>query len=202
MTRALLAALLATGCAGAAARPPKAVLTDVAASVPGVRLDIRYATAENFTKAAVYPAARCLLRPEAADALKSVQADLAARGLGLKVWDCYRPLSVQRRFWELVPDPRYVADPKKGSRHNRGAAVDVTLVDAAGQELEMPTGYDDFTEAAHRSSTAGSPTARANARTLEEAMARRGFKGLPTEWWHFDFSGWEAFPLLDVPLSP
>lgn len=202
MTRAVLAALLTAGCAGAAGRPPQAVLTDVAAAVPGVRLDIRYATADNFTKAVVYPAARCLLRPEAAAALGKVQADLAARGLGLKLWDCYRPLSVQRRFWELVPDPRYVADPRKGSRHNRGAAVDATLVDAAGRELELPTGYDDFSEAAHRASTAGSPAARANAKALEEAMAKHGFKGLATEWWHFDYAGWEKFPLLDVPLAP
>lgn len=199
MRRAALAAVLAAGCAAAGPRPPKAVLTDVAAAVPGVRLDIRYATPDNFTKAVVYPAARCLLRPEAAAALARVQADLAPDGL--KVWDCYRPLSVQKRFWELVPDPRYVADPKKGSRHNRGAAVDLTLVDAAGRELEMPTGYDDFSEAAHRSSTAGTPAARANAKRLEEAMAKQGFKGLATEWWHFDFSGWEAFPLLDVPLK-
>lgn len=200
--RAALAALLAAGCAAAGPRTPKAVLTNVSAAVPGVRLDIRYATADNFTKAVVYPAARCLLRPEAAAALKLVQEDLAPAGMGLKVWDCYRPLSVQKRFWELVPDPRYVADPKKGSRHNRGAAVDLTLVDAAGRELEMPTGYDDFSEAAHRASTAGSPAARANAKRLEEAMLRRGFKGLSTEWWHFDFAGWEAFPLLDVPLAP
>lgn len=199
--RGALAALLLAGCAGAAARKPPP-LVDAAAAVPGLRLDIRYATADNFTKTAVYPAARCLLRPEAAAALARVRRDLAGAGLDLKVWDCYRPLSVQRRFWELVPDPRYVADPKKGSRHNRGAAVDLTLTDARGRELEMPTGYDDFSERAHRTSTAGSPAARANAKTLEAAMERRGFKGLPTEWWHFDFSGWERFPLLDEPLAP
>jgi len=199
---AALAVVFAAACAAAAPRAPKAVLTDIASAVPGVRLDIRYATKDNFTHAVVYPAARCLLRPEASAALAKVQAELAAGGFGLKVWDCYRPLSVQRRFWELVPDPRYVADPKKGSRHNRGAAVDLTLVDAAGRELEMPTGYDDFSEAAHRASTAGSPAARANAARLEAAMARHGFKGLATEWWHFDFDGWQAFPLLDVPLVP
>lgn len=201
MTRfALAALLLAAGCASAATR--KAVLIDVSTAVPGVRLDIKYATADNFTKAVVYPAARCLLRPEAAAALAQVQTDLQAKGVSLKVWDCYRPLSVQKRFWKLVPDPRYVADPKKGSRHNRGAAVDLTLVDSSGRELEMPTGYDDFTEAAHRSSQAGTPAARSNAKILEDAMTARGFKGLPTEWWHFDFSGWQAFPLLDVPLVP
>ncbi|TBR24425.1 peptidase M15 [bacterium] len=208
MTRAALAALLAAGCAAPTSAPASApapvrpALTDVARAVPGARLDIRYATKDNFTKTIVYPAARCLLRPEAAAALKGVQRDLAAKGLGLELWDCYRPLSVQRRFWELVPDPRYVADPKKGSRHNRGAAVDATLVDASGNELEMPTGYDDFSAAAHRGSASATPAARFNAKTLEDAMAAHGFKGLPTEWWHFDYSGWEKFPLLDVPLTP
>lgn len=200
----LAAALAASAFAACAAGhgAPKRELVDVTAAVPGVRLDIRYATPDNFAKAAVYPAARCLLRPEAAAALKAVQGELARRGLGLKLWDCYRPLSVQKRFWELVPDPRYVADPKKGSRHNRGAAVDATLVDAQGRELEMPTGYDDFSEAAHRASKSGSPSARGNAGVLEAAMAAHGFKGLATEWWHFDFGGWERFPLLDEPLTP
>ena len=202
MTRlaaACAAAALAACAAGRTA--PRAVLADVSKAVPGARLDIRYATPDNFAKTAVYPAARCLLRPEAAAALKAVQEDLARSGLSLKLWDCYRPLSVQKRFWELVPDPRYVADPKKGSRHNRGAAVDATLTDAQGRELEMPTGYDDFSEKAHRGADA-SPAAAENSRKLEAAMAAHGFKGLSTEWWHFDFEGWQAFPLLDEPLTP
>ncbi|MBI5597211.1 MAG: M15 family metallopeptidase [Elusimicrobia bacterium] len=191
-----LTALALLACAAGRA-PARGSLVDVSEALPGVALDIRYATPDNFAKAAVYPAARCLLRPEAAAALKAVRSDLAAKGLTLKLWDCYRPLSVQRRFWELVPDPRYVADPKKGSRHNRGAAVDATL---AG--VEMPTGYDDFSANAHRATLGGTPAARANAKSLEDAMAARGFKGLPTEWWHFDFAGWERFPLLDEPLTP
>ena len=200
MIRAALPLLLAAGCASA--RTPGKTLVELPAAAPGVRLDLRYATADNFTKTAVYPAARCLLRPEAAAALARVQAALAAQGQGLKLWDCYRPLSVQRRFWALVPDPRYVADPKKGSRHNRGAAVDATLVDAAGRELEMPIAFDDFSERAHRGAAGASPAAAANAARLEAAMAREGFTGLPTEWWHFDLKGWERFPLLDEPLAP
>lgn len=195
------AALLWAACALARPGPPEA-LVDIRREAPGVIVDIRYATADNFTRQALYPANTCLLRASVARRLARVQADLAPQGLGLKVWDCYRPLSIQRRLWELVPDERYVADPKKGSRHNRGAAVDATLVDAQGRELEMPTGYDDFSERAHRASTAGSPAARANAKALEAAMERRGFKGLATEWWHFDFSGWERYPLLDEPLAP
>lgn len=174
---------------------------DVAEEAPGVRVDVRYATADNFTRTKLYPVGRCLLRRSVARRLKAVQEDLARRGLGLKAWDCYRPLSVQRRLWELVPDPRYVADPAKGSRHNRGAAVDVTLVDAQGRELEMPTGYDDFSERAHRDYAGASPEAGRNRALLESAMRRRGFEGLPTEWWHFDAAGWRGYGLLDVPLD-
>lgn len=197
MTAFLAAAALAlSGCAGA---KPASKLVDLAAAEPSIVLDIRYATTDNFTKTAVYPAAVCKLRSPAAFGLRRAQAQLKARGLGLKVYDCYRPLSVQRKFWDLVPDERYVADPKKGSRHNRGMAVDATLVDAKGAELEMPTAYDDFSERAHRNAPA-SEAAVKNRRLLEEVLEREGFKGLPTEWWHFDFRGWEKAPVLDVPL--
>ena len=197
----LLAAALPAAC-GLARPAPDEPMVDIAKADPRIRVDIRYATPDNFTKTVLYPAGRCLLRRSVAKRLSLVATDVASQGLGLKVWDCYRPLAIQRKLWALVPDTRYVADPSKGSRHNRGAAVDVTLVDASGRELEMPTGYDDFSEAAHRASTAGSPAARANARRLEDAMAPHGFKGLSTEWWHFDFAGWERFPRLDVPLTP
>jgi D-alanyl-D-alanine dipeptidase len=153
----------------------------------------------------VYGRAACYLRPTVAAALARVQQDLRRRGLGLKVFDCYRPLSVQRRFWELVPDERYVANPAKGSRHNRGAAVDLTLVDRQGRELKMPTGFDDFSPRAHRDYRDLPKAVIRNRDTLERAMRRRGFVGLPTEWWHFDFQGWERFEVLDLPfeeLSP
>ncbi len=195
---ALLTAWALIACGGT--KPPPA-LVDIAAAEPSIVLDIRYATRNNFTKKIVYPAAICKLRAEAASALGRAQASLKARGLGLKVYDCYRPLSVQKKFWELVPDERYVADPKKGSRHNRGMAVDAALVDSAGRELEFPTAYDDFSEKAHRDAPAW-PQAVKNRRLLEEALEREGFRGLPTEWWHFDFRGWEKAPILDAPLIP
>jgi beta-N-acetylhexosaminidase/D-alanyl-D-alanine dipeptidase len=183
-------------------------LLDVTTLAPGIVLDIRYATDNNFTGAAVYPLAACYLRADAAGRLAQVQADLRARGQGLKVFDCYRPFSIQKKFWALVPDERYVAKPVEdngrpvaGSKHNRGAAVDATLVDASGRELEMPSGFDDFSEKAHRGYPGASPAAQANARLLEDAMARRGFTGLPTEWWHFDAAGWESDGLLDAPLN-
>jgi zinc D-Ala-D-Ala dipeptidase len=164
-------------------------------------LDIKYATKNNFTHQAVYPEARCLIRKPVAQALSRVQAALKVRGLRLKIFDCYRPLSVQRKFWELVPDERYVANPQKGSRHNRGAAVDVTLVDSTGEELEMPSAFDDFSEKAHRNALRATPKAKANLKLLERMMLSEGFQVFDTEWWHFDFKGWEQYSVEDVPLS-
>jgi D-alanyl-D-alanine dipeptidase len=156
----LLLVAIALTSAAPAAEPSDFV--DVQTVAPGIRLDLRYATANNFTHQVVYPTARCLVRRDVAERLQRVQAALAARHLGLALWDCYRPLSVQRRFWALVPDERYVADPKKGSRHNRGAAVDLTLVDDAGRQLDLGTAFDDFSPRAHRDATNLSATARRN----------------------------------------
>lgn len=201
MPAALLTALLSLACASPGPRDGARVpLVDVLELEPSIRVDIRYATPENFTGKVLYPVNRCLLRRPVAERLAGVQRALRGRGLALKVWDCYRPLSIQRELWALVPDPRYVADPVKGSRHNRGAAVDLTLVDGSGAELEMPTGYDDFSERAHRGHAGASPRAAANSALLESALARAGFAGLATEWWHFDADGWREYPLEDVPL--
>ena len=210
---ALLALFLALSLPAAArtagpATPEAAGLVDVTTVVPDIRLDIRYATPDNFTHVAVYPAARCYLRTDVAKRLARVQADLEKQGLGLKVFDCYRPFSIQKKFWALVPNEDWVAKPVEkngkpasGSKHNRGAAVDLTLVDAAGQALPMPSGFDDFTEKARRDYAGGDPAARANAKRLEAAMAREGFEPLPTEWWHFDGPGWQGYELLDVPFN-
>ncbi len=188
--------------------PEEAGLVEVVKLDPSLILDIRYATENNFTGKTVYPSARCYLRQEAAQALVLVQKDLRTQGLGLKIYDGYRPFSVQKIFWKIMPDQRYVFEPVeengkmvKGSRHNRGMAVDLTLVDAKGQELPMPTPYDDFTDKAHRNSTAASPEIRSNALLLERAMVRRGFIPLSTEWWHFDMTGFEQAPLLDAPIQ-
>ncbi len=200
--------LLAAACSGPSPRPSSPDLVNLAAVDPTIQLDLRYATTDNFTGVALYPVARCLLRRDAADRLARVQRRLRADGFGLLVWDCYRPLSVQERLWALVPDERYVARPERrdgrplaGSKHNRGAAVDVTLVDATGKKLEMPTGFDDFGERAHRGASAVPAVARANAARLESAMTAEGFEPLATEWWHFDAPGWQVYQLLDVPLQ-
>jgi D-alanyl-D-alanine dipeptidase len=199
----------ATGAADAGATGRASDLVDITAVDAAIQVDIRYATRNNFTGAAFYPLARCLLRRDAAERLARVQKRVAARGFGLAVWDCYRPFSVQRRLWQLVPDRRYVAEPVaaadgtplQGSKHNRGAAVDVTLVHEGGGAVEMPTEYDDFTPRAHRGDGRASQAARRNAALLERAMAAEGFEPLPTEWWHFDAPGWERYPLGDQPLA-
>lgn len=172
-----------------------------------ILLDIRYATVNNFTGKQVYPSARCYLRKDIAGRLSKVQTLLRRQGLGLKVYDCYRPFSVQEQFWRIMPDERYVLEPErkdgiivKSSRHNRGAAVDVTLVDKKGRELPMPTEFDDFSEKAHRNSTASSPEAFKNSKTLEKAMVSQGFEPLPTEWWHFDGPGWQDYAPYDLPM--
>ena len=175
-------------------------LVDATTIVPRLQLDVRYATSANFTHRRLYAHARCLLHDAVARRLAEVQRELAARGLGLVAYDCYRPLSVQKRMWALVPDERYVSDPAKGSRHNRGAAVDVGLVDARGRALPMPSAYDEFSARAHRDFSGGSDEARANRALLEAAMQRHGFSGLPTEWWHFDAVDWQAYPISDEPL--
>ena len=164
-------------------------------------LDIRYATPRNFTGKVMYPVARCLLRRDAALRLIKVEQRLRAQGCRLIIFDGYRPLSVQKKFWNILPDERYVADPAKGSRHNRGAAVDVTLADLAGNPLAMPSDYDDFSEKAHRDYAGASLEAKKNCALLEAAMKAEGFDPFPTEWWHFDAPGWERYPVSDFSLE-
>ena len=204
MGAALLAALACTGAA-----PVGDELVEPARLDPTIRLDLRYATSENFTGTPVYPAARCWLRRYVAERLVRVQQRLRHEGLGLLLWDCYRPFSVQRAFWDRVPDARYVAEPVvrdgvpvEGSKHNRGAAVDLTLVDAEGRPLPMPTDFDDFSARANRDAGDAPAEARANRSKLEAAMVSEGFLPLPTEWWHFDGPGWERYGILDRPLDP
>lgn len=183
---------------------PENELADVAGMAAGnIFLDIRYATASNFTGKKIYPVSRCLLRRKAADALMEAaeKASKSPKPFSLCVLDCYRPLSVQKIFWSIMPDERYVADPAKGSKHNRGMAVDVTACGKDAQELEMPSAYDDFSEKAHRDYKGASREALSNSAVLEKTMAKAGFLPLSTEWWHFDFPGWENMEIMDEPLN-
>lgn len=176
-------------------------LIDIRTVNTKIVLDIRYATTNNFLKQKLYPVARCVLRGAATRRLSQVQTELSKKGLGLKAYDCYRPLSVQQQMWKVRPDSRYVANPAKGSRHNRGAAVDVTLVDRNGKELEMPTGFDNFTERSYRDYNGGSAQSRQNRQVLEDVMKKYGFIPLDTEWWHFDAPGWDNYAILDVSFG-
>lgn len=178
---------------------PEKRLVDLASL--GIPFDIRYATADNFMKKPLYPVAKAYLREPAARALADVNRELATRGLGIKVFDAYRPYRVTEAMWEPIKNPDFVADPAKGSRHNRGAAVDLTLIDLrTGAEVPMPTGYDDFTERAAHAFTDLPADALANRAILRDVMVKHGFDPLPSEWWHFDFKGWERFELMNVDL--
>lgn len=176
-------------------------LVDVQSINPRIVVDIRYAMANNFVGRPVYTRAKCFLRRKVAMKLDLVQKQLEKIGLGLKLWDGYRPLSVQKIFWETFPDEKYIAPPSKGSRHNRGAAVDLTLVDKEGRELRMPTDFDDFSIKAHRNFERLPKDVIHNRQLLESIMCQHGFVPLATEWWHFDDSEGEKYPIEDRPLE-
>jgi D-alanyl-D-alanine dipeptidase len=193
----LLLLITATAHAGGKAKPSDFV--DVAALIPDAVIDIRYATEDNFTKTKLYPTAVCKLRRSVATRLVKAAKALRKHGRRFVIWDCYRPSSIQDTLWKLVPDERYVANPAKGSRHSRGAAVDVGLVDTDGKPVTLPTKFDDFSEAAHRDKALEGEQG-AEARRLEAAMKAAGFVGMPTEWWHFDAPDAAKFPLANDPL--
>lgn len=163
---------------------------------PGIVLDIRYATANNFTETPIYDCPACLLRPEVAEALVKAHKKLQTKGLGIKVYDCYRPQPCQQRLWDKVPNPDYVTPPAKGSMHSRGAAVDLTIVDAKGQELDMGTTYDFFGKEAHADYMNLPAKVLQNRHLLRKTLESVGFKGIRTEWWHFSFRG-KTWPLSD-----
>lgn len=165
--------------------------------------DWRYATPENFTKQALYKQPEAYLRLPAAIALAKVQSDLKKMGFSLKIFDAYRPYSVTCLMWKAVPDERYTANPAKGSGHNRGAAVDVSLVDMkTGRELEMPTGFDEFSEKAHHNYMQLSPEAIKNRQLLKSTMEKHGFVALETEWWHYSLpDAAKRFEILDLSFK-
>ncbi|MBL8693555.1 MAG: M15 family metallopeptidase [Planctomycetes bacterium] len=205
----LAAGALLSVAAGCAAAGPQALtdpaqaraqLVEIGSIDPTICIDLRYSTKFNFLGEPIYGEPRAYLRRDAAERLARVQSALALRGLGLKVWDAYRPLAAQRRMWALVPDERYVSNPQKGGRHTRGASVDVTLVDVHGRELPMPTIFDDFTERAAVDAPAPE-VARRNRDLLRDAMAEGGFTVLSSEWWHYDADGWSALAPIDVALE-
>jgi len=175
-------------------------LVDVARWDPRLRVFAVYATPDNFVGEALYPVPRILLRRSALVRLSRVQDRLASEGFGLVVYDGYRPWAVTKRMWDVIGDPDYVADPRRGSRHNRGMAVDVGLVDLAGALLPMPTPFDSFRPEAAADADVP-PPGRHNRARLIEAMAAEGLRVLSSEWWHFDADGWREREVLDVALT-
>lgn len=161
-----------------------------------ILLDLRYATKDNFVKEKMYDCPRCFFRTAVAEALVKAHKSLKKKGLGLKMYDCYRPRPIQWKLWNKVPDPRYVADPRKGSMHNRGMAADLTIVDSKGKELDMGTDFDYFGEKAYHAYTKLPKEVLDNRKLLKGTMDAVGMKFTTTEWWHYSFSA-KTFPVAD-----
>ena len=169
--------------------------------IPGIVLDIRYATANNFTGRSLYKIPAAYMRRRPAEALKKIQEELGKKGLGLKIYDAYRPYSVSCALWKAAPDKRYVANPRRGSHHNRGIAADLTIIDLhTGKELDMGTGFDNFTDTAHHDFAALPPQVIANRRLLKNIMWKYGFNFVPTEWWHYHWRD-KTFEVLDIDFA-
>jgi D-alanyl-D-alanine dipeptidase len=173
---------------------------------PTLRLDIRYATTNNFMHRPMYREARAFLQRPAAEALVRAQLSLKAKGYGLLIFDGYRPWSVTKTFWDsATPEQRaieFVANPQKGSRHNRGCAVDLTLIQlATGTEVPMPSGYDEFSERAFPDYNGGTAETRAMRDFLRQTMESQGFSVYKAEWWHFDYNDWPKYHILNIPFE-
>jgi len=181
---------------------PKKELVNLETFVPNLVLDIRYATKNNFTGEQIYNLARAYARRPVAEQLKAIQAELNKKGLGIKIFDGYRPYKATVRFYEVYHDTTYVASPYRGSRHNRGCALDLTVIDLkTGAELKMPTGYDSFQKEAWPRTPVKDPLIRANRTMLIDVMERHGFKVNGSEWWHYDFIGWKNYEVLDIDFE-
>jgi len=181
---------------------PENELINLEELIPGLVLEIGYATTKNFTGTKIYTLARAYARKPVAEALKKIQEDLKKQGLVLKIFDGYRPYSATVMFYETYHDTTYVASPYKGSRHNRGCALDLTLIDSkTGKELQMPTEWDSFKKEAWPTTPVADPVIRKNRKTLIDAMEKHGFKVNASEWWHFDFVGWQKFAVMDIDFE-
>jgi D-alanyl-D-alanine dipeptidase len=203
--------LLAFAAVGIAQGPPlesgpflKPDLVEIVKLDPTIRLDIRYATKNNFIGKPVYSQARAFLQRPAAEALVRVNQDLKKQGYGLIVFDGYRPWSVTKMFWDATPEEKkiFVADPSKGSRHNRGCAVDLSLFDLnTNAEVKMPSEYDEMTERAHVNYDCAPDEAKRLRELLRSAMTREGFSVYEPEWWHYDYKDWKEYPIMNVKFS-
>ncbi len=181
---------------------PNNELVEIKKAIPSIVLDIRYATKNNFMQQVMYKQARAFARKPVVEQLKKIQAILNKEGYGLKIFDAYRPYAVTLAFYEKASDKNFVANPAKGSKHNRGCAVDLTLIDLkTGKDIPMPTPYDSFApEAAPHFEKLPAPVIK-NRDFLIATMQANGFRVIYNEWWHFDFSGWQNYELMDIPFE-
>jgi zinc D-Ala-D-Ala dipeptidase len=196
---------------GAEAGPPREKgpfrspdLVELVTLDPTIKLDIRYATANNFVGRPVYTEARAFLQRPAAEALVRAHRAVKEKGYGLLIFDGYRPWTVTKLFWDVTPKSKreFVANPKEGSKHNRGCAVDLSLYDLrTGSEVQMPSAYDEMSPRAYPSYAGGTPEERERRDVLRAAMEAQGFTVEPNEWWHFNCKEWRAYPILDVPFT-
>ncbi|MBP9111089.1 MAG: M15 family metallopeptidase [Pyrinomonadaceae bacterium] len=210
--KSLLPALILMIVSGTAAQlaPPReenkreADLIEIIKLDKTIKLDIKYATGDNFVGKPVYPEARAFLQRPAAEGVVRVHKWLNRQGLGIVIYDGYRPWAITKLFWETVrPDQReFVADPAKGSKHNRGCAVDLGIYDLkTGKAIPMPSAYDEFTERASPNYSGGTDEERNNRDKLRQLMEANGFTVNPNEWWHFDLIGWEKYAIYDIAFS-
>lgn len=181
---------------------PQNELINLEKSIPHLVIDIRYATENNFTKEKIYNLARAYARKPVAEALRKAQGEFKKHGVGIKVFDAYRPYAATVRFYEVYRDTTYVASPYRGSRHNRGCAIDMTLIDLkTGKELPMPTEYDSFRKEAWPTTPVKDPVVKKNRELIISVMQKCGFKVNSSEWWHFDFIGWKNFDVMDISFE-
>ena len=169
-----------------------------------IKLDIRYARGDNFVGRPVYTEARAFLQKPAAEAVVRVNRKLKKQGLGLVIFDGYRPWAITKLFWEVTPEDKrkFVANPEKGSKHNRGCAVDLSIYDLkTGAEIAMPSDFDEFTMRASPAYKGSTPTETRNRDLLRRLMESEGFTVNPNEWWHFDYKDWREYPIFDIAFS-
>jgi zinc D-Ala-D-Ala dipeptidase len=205
-----LLCLIFFGGVHAQSGPPKeankreADLVELITLDKSIKLDIRYATADNFVGRQVYPEARAFLQRPAAEALVRVNKKLKKQHLGLVIFDGYRPWTITKLFWEVTPEDKrkFVADPQKGSKHNRGCAVDLSIYDRkTGKLIDMPSGYDEFSDRASPDYKGGTDEERSNRDMLRRLMEAEGFTVNPNEWWHFDYKNWEDYAIYDISFT-
>jgi D-alanyl-D-alanine dipeptidase len=181
------------------ASSPEKELVNLEKFIPDIKLEIRYATTNNFTGEKIYNLARAYARKPVAEALKKAQAEFKKQGVGIKIFDAYRPYKATVKFYEVYHDTTYVASPYRGSRHNRGCAIDMTIVDLkTGEELKMPTEFDSFKKEAWPTTPVKDPLIKKNRDLIISVMERNGFKVNASEWWHFDFVGWKKYEVMDI----